>query len=211
MLSTVQVVETLQKEYGIKISRTIIFDYQRFGLLEKVSKIGQGNKKGVKTFWDDRVPLKLFYINRIKEYGLTMKEIIEFHDQLYNLKNDLKYYEMFVDDRDSNYTWPVYPENSIKASKFNLFLLFITAYEAGLKNYNMDLRGGIPEIEIYENEPEKNSVLVSFIEEDFSKQTIVLFKKDGVSVNVKTAKNTKHLKDLQKWHKKGYLKEGDRS
>lgn len=201
MLSTVEVLEILQKEYSIKIPRTTIFDFQRYGLLKKENKIGLGDKKGVKTYWDVRVPLKLFYINRIKEYGLTIKEIIKFHDQLYNLRDDLKYYEMYVDDHQSDVIWPVYEKaNPIETSKFNTFLLFIAAYEAGLKNYNLDLRGGIPEIEIFENEPEKNNVLVAFLEKDFHKDTIVLFKKGEVKVKVLTSEDNKSLKSLAQWY-----------
>lgn len=207
MLSTIEVIKELARKYRLDIARTSIFDYEKLGILEKVKKVGHGDRKGVKTYWKAKTPLKIYYMAKLKEMGLTLKEMARFHDMLYNLKDELKYFSMYVDDKDAGVIWPVYNEvDPVKLSKFNTFLLFMGAFEASIENYNFQYRGGIPKIEISEEDPRNNSVSLSYLEENFDRHYIVLFTKEGVKVEIQDSKDHKHLEDLKQFYYKGMIR-----
>ena len=87
MLSTNEVIEKLLDEYGLKIDRTLIFKYEREGLLEKKEKIGSGRARGVRTYWDDRTPRKISIIKAALKMNTDLKYIKMFHDLLYRWKH----------------------------------------------------------------------------------------------------------------------------
>ena len=180
MLSTMEVLQFLEDKYRVKIARTSIFDYEKLGMLSKVEKVGHGDRKGVKTYWETKTPLKIRYMIRLKEMGLTIKEMAEFNDILYNLKDEIKQFATFVDDRDSRIVWSAGSGvDPVKLSKFNTFVLFMGALEAGIEDYNMQYRGGMPDIKI-SDDPKESSVTVIYLEDNLKNGYMVQFKKDKV-------------------------------
>jgi hypothetical protein len=121
---------------------------------------------------------------KLKGMGITIKEMAEFNDILYNLKYELRQFATFIDDRDSRMMWPAYSGvDPVKLSKFNTFVLFMGALEAGIEDYNLQYRGGMPDIKVPEDDPEKSQVTVTYLKDDLKSGYMVLFKKDGVKVN----------------------------
>ena len=181
MLSTMEVLQFLEDKYRVKIARTSIFDYEKLGMLSKVEKVGHGDRKGVKTYWETNTPLKIRYMIKLKEMGLTIKEMAEFNDILYNLKDELRQFATFVDDKDSRMVWPARPGiDPVKLSKFNTFVLFMGALEAGIEDYNLQYRGGMPDIKVADNDTQDSSVTVTYLKDNLKNGYMVLFKKDKV-------------------------------
>ena len=79
-ISTKDVIEILEKRYKLKIGRTTILKYQKMGLLNQVEKIGRGKAKGVYSIWDDETPLKFYFINHLKNKGITLNEFKKYQD-----------------------------------------------------------------------------------------------------------------------------------
>jgi len=97
MISTTEVVKFLAKEYNLEIDQSLIFKYATKGLITKEKKEGQGKSKGVKTFWEDSAPYKVYCIKQLlKEHELTLKEISRYKNLIYNF-NELELFKYFAD------------------------------------------------------------------------------------------------------------------
>ena len=141
MISTQDVLKVLLEEYGTKIDRTVLFKYNSKGLIKKEQKIARGRGKGVKTYWDDNTPLKIFAIKKIISQGLTLDEVIKYHDILYKFENVqlLEYYrpkaaiindKIFkIDSKESILSLP-----SLEVAKFHIATYYFAVCEADLKH-----------------------------------------------------------------------------
>ena len=73
-ITTKEVLKMLNEKYGLSINRTTLLKYHKMGIIDQEKKIGQGRARGVIVLWDDRTPLKCYFINLLKEKGITLRQ-----------------------------------------------------------------------------------------------------------------------------------------
>ena len=173
-ISTKKVIEALEKKYGIKIARTTLLKYQKMGLFKKAVKISRGKAKGVYSSWEDETPLKFYFINRLKNKGITLNEFKKYQDIVQIRKpQELKKYAggpliliAYADD----------VETRIDIKKFFTVLAHLAAVKLKVENpsqYN-------PKVVLDENDLDKSSIEVILVKEAPDKK--VVFTKDGAKV-----------------------------
>jgi len=84
--TTKEVLEILKKEYGLNINRTTILKYHKMGIINQEEKKGLGRAKGVIVIWNDKTALKCYFINLLKEKGITLDQFKKYSD-LAQIKN----------------------------------------------------------------------------------------------------------------------------
>ena len=144
------------------------------GLLNQGQKIGRGRAKGVFSWWEVGTPLKFYFINRLKNKGITLKEFKKYQDIAQIKKpQELKKYKFgpasilaYADDF----------ETGVDIMKFFTVLANLAAVKLKVKNpSNYD-----PKIIINENDLDKSSIEVILVKEAPDKK--VVFTKDGTKV-----------------------------
>ena len=84
--TTKEVLKILKEKYGLSIDRTTILKYHKMGIIDQEKKIGQGRAKGVIVIWNDKTPLKCYFINLLKEKGITLNQFKKYNN-LTRIKN----------------------------------------------------------------------------------------------------------------------------
>lgn len=196
MINTKEVLEILLKKYDLKIDRTVLFKYYKDGLIERKQKIGKGRGKGVKTYWSDKTPLKIFAIKRIMKEGITINEIKKYHSILYEFKNPeiLKGYRpklINLDDKSLKLKEKEHylALSDLEVAKFHVATYYFAVCEAGAryafkKPIDPSTRiGYIVAIGYDKNDPNRSSVVAYIYNKDQNEWgKKVLFKKEGVEV-----------------------------
>jgi Zn-finger protein len=79
MLSTEELLKKLAEEKSIKMDRTLLFKYAKYGFIEKEKKTSEGKGKGVKTYWKDSSADKIEFIREFKDtFNIKLKDIAEY-------------------------------------------------------------------------------------------------------------------------------------
>ncbi|MDD5601322.1 MAG: hypothetical protein PHC87_06205 [Actinomycetota bacterium] len=94
MISTTDILKFLFQEYNLKIDQSLLFKYEKMGLVEKEQKINYGKAGGVKTYWKNSAKYLPYYIKQLLAF-CTLQEISEFRNLLYNF-DELKITEIFT-------------------------------------------------------------------------------------------------------------------
>ena len=173
-ITTKEVIEILEKKHGLKTARTTLLKYQKIGLLNQVEKIGRGKAKGVYSTWDDETPIKFYFINHLKNKGITLHEFKKYQDIAQIKKpQELKKYKFgpasilaYSDDF----------ETRVDIMKFFTVLANLAAVKLKVENpSNYD-----PKVIIDENDLNNSRIEVTLKNEAPGKK--VIFTKDGTKV-----------------------------
>jgi len=196
MINTKEVLEILFKKYDLKIDRTVLFKYYKDGLIDRKQKIGKGRGKGVKTYWSDKTPLKIFAIKRIMKEGITINELKKYHSILYEFKNPeiLKGYRpklINLDDKSLKLKEKEHylALSDLEVAKFHVATYYFAVCEADAKYafkkpINPSMRiGYIVAIGYDKDDPNRSSVVAYIYNKDYKEwDKKVLFRKEGVKV-----------------------------
>ncbi len=120
VINTKKVLEILTENYDLKIDRTLIFKYHKKGLLEKEQKICKGRAGGVKTYWNDNTPGKVFVIKELLKQNFKLAEISKYREMIY--KEPLKNFQAIINN----------PAKSLEIAKLYAVAAFFAAAEAGI-------------------------------------------------------------------------------
>ena len=151
MLSTNEMIEFLGNTYNLNVSRELIFQYAKKGLLNPEKKrIGRkGKGLGVKTYWPDSAPGRVYIIKELLRQKFKLDEIS-------------KYYLMFTQ---GYFDLTDEPE----LSRYYRVIKYLLAVEAGIdfREHNilkLHFQGAWSEPEVNSKPIGKPSGRVSFIE-----------------------------------------------
>ena len=79
-ITSKNVLDILSQKYGLSLDRTTLIKYRKMGIIDQEKKIGQGRAKGVIVLWNDNTPIKCYFINLLKEKGITLNQLKKYSD-----------------------------------------------------------------------------------------------------------------------------------
>ncbi len=85
-ITTKEVLKILKEKYRLSINRTTLLKYHKMGIIDQEEKIGLGRAKGVIVTWNDKTALKCYFINLLKEKGITLDQFKKYSN-LAQIKN----------------------------------------------------------------------------------------------------------------------------